>query len=131
MLKKEPIKHSCRITVRYTPAELSQLNKSFRASTCKKISEYIRNSSLHKPVTLTYRNQSADDFLSEMVQLKNELNHIGNNFNQAVHKLHTLDTVPEIKTWLLLNEAGKKLFFQKTEEIKQRLQQIYQQWLQE
>lgn len=52
---------------------------------------------LKKPVTINYRNQSADEILSAMRQLKKELNDVGNNFNQAVHKLHTLDTVPEIK----------------------------------
>ena len=34
----------------------------------------------------TYRNQSLDDFMTEMMQLRSELNSIGNNFNQAVKK---------------------------------------------
>ena len=48
-----------------------------------------------------------------MILLKNELNAIGNNFNQAVHKLHTLDHVPEIKAWAILNESSKKIFHEK------------------
>lgn len=65
-----------------------------------------------------------------MILLKNELNAIGKNFNQAVHKLHTLDHVPEIKAWAVLNEVGKKIFMKKVEEIKEKLTQIHEQWLQ-
>lgn len=130
MKKEETERHSCRITVRYRPAELKQLNRFFKASTCRKVSEYIRKISLHKPVTVTYRNQSADDFLAEMILLKNELNAIGNNLNQAVHKLHTLDRIQEIKTWAMLHESGKKSLFKKVEEIKEKMNQIYQLWLQ-
>jgi len=65
-----------------------------------------------------------------MILLKKELNAIGNNFNQAVHKLHTLDHVPEIKDWAILNEASKKSFMKKMEEIKEKMNQIYQQWSQ-
>lgn len=130
MKKEETARHSCRITVRYQPGELKQLNKLLKASTCRKVSEYIRKTSLHKPVTVTYRNQSADDFLTEMILLKNELNAIGNNLNQAVHKLHTLDRIPEIKTWAILHESGKKNLLKKVEEIKEKMNKIYQLWLQ-
>jgi transcriptional regulator of NAD metabolism len=54
-----------------------------------------------------YRNQSADEFLAEMIQLKHELNAIGNNFNQAVHKLHTLDHTADIKAWAIHNDSAK------------------------
>ena len=129
MKKDDKTKHSCRVTVRYTIAQLQQLNKLLQTSTCKKISEYIRKTSLNKPITITHRNQSADDFLADMLLLKNELNAIGNNFNQAVHKLHILHDFPEIKTWAILNETSKKTLFKKMDEIKEKLNQIYQQWL--
>ncbi len=48
----------------------------------------MREVVLQKPVLINFRNQSADDFLKDMLGLKKELNAIGNNFNQAVHKLH-------------------------------------------
>jgi len=129
--KEEVSNRSCRITVRYKPEELKQVNKEFKNTTCRKISEYIRKTSLHKPVVITYRNQSADDFLSEMIQLKNELNAIGNNFNQTVKKLHTLNHLSEFKSWVMINESGRQILFKKIEEIKEKMNQIYQQWLQE
>ena len=68
--------------------------------------------------------------LAEMIRLKNELNAIGNNFNQAVHKLHTLDKSPEIKNWLIQNEVLKNSFLQKAEEIRICMLEIYKQWSQ-
>lgn len=81
-----------------------------------------------QPVTIIYRNGSADDFLKEMLQLQKELNAIGNNFNQAVHKLHTLDRIPEFRKWIMDYATTHKLFLAKTEEISDRAYQIYQQW---
>jgi len=85
---------------------------------------------LSKPIKVTYRNQSADEFLAGMIALKNELNAIGNNFNQAVKHLHSISDPAEIKTWLLLNESTKQAFMNKIEEIKLRMQQLYEIWSQ-
>ncbi|WP_206683265.1 plasmid mobilization protein, partial [Escherichia coli] len=71
-----------------------QLEKFQQKTTEKDTSSYLRKVALQKPVTVKYRNESADDFLLDMLNLKKELNAIGNNFNQAVHKLHILDKIP-------------------------------------
>ncbi len=81
-----------------------------------------------QPVTVVYRNGSADDFLKQMLQLQKELNAIGNNFNQAVHKLHTLDRIPEFRSWIMDYKKTHHLFLSKMEEISDRAYQIYQQW---
>jgi hypothetical protein len=116
--------------VRVTEDELRKIKAFSKTSVCKGASEYARNILLHKPVIVKYRNQSADDILSEMIRLKNEMNAIGNNFNQAVHRLHTLDSVAEIKLWLLQNELLKQSFLKKTEEIRIKMIEIYEQWSQ-
>ena len=54
-----------------------------------------------RPVVATYRNQSLDDFMAEMMQLRGELNSIGNNVNQAVKKLHTLQQIAEFRNWII------------------------------
>lgn len=126
--KEETARYTRRVTIRFKPEEYNQVEAKQKATTCNKLSEYIRKVALAQPVVITYRNQSADNFLSEMVQLKNELNAIGNNFNQSVHKLHTLDTVPEIKVWAMLNESGKQTLFAKVEQIRQRMNQLYELW---
>ncbi|MGN6601372.1 MAG: plasmid mobilization protein [Ginsengibacter sp.] len=118
------------LTVRLSEAEENKLNKFFKRTTSSTLSEYAREVLLKHPVTVLYRNQSADDFLSEMILLKKELNAIGNNFNQAVHKLHTLDRIADIKAWAILNENSKKIFMNKLTEIEDKMNEIYIQWLQ-
>ena len=85
---------------------------------------------MQKPVTVKYRNQSADDFLKQMLDLKKELNSIGNNFNQVVHKLHILDKIPEFRAWVNHYDGLHQLLVSKVEEIKLRMNQLYEQWLQ-
>ena len=124
------IRSKC-LTVRFNDEERKKLSRLCNKAQCNSLSEYARDVLLGEPVIIKYRNQSADDFLEEMILLKNELNAIGNNFNQAVHNLHTLDHVHEIKTWAILNEATKKIFMNKVDEIKAKMNQIYEQWSQE
>jgi hypothetical protein len=116
------------ISLRVKPQEYQTIYRYFQQTTCRKLSEYIRKVLLNKPVTINYRNQSADEILSAMNALKNELSAIGNNFNQAVHKLHTMHSVPEIKTWAMLNESSKQLLLQKIEDIRIAMTQLYEQW---
>lgn len=129
MKKKNPIRSKW-LTIRLSEEEEKKLNKFYSQTTSNNLSEYARDVLLRAPVTVFYRNKTADDFLAEMILLKNELNAIGKNFNQVVHKLHTLDDVPEIKAWAILNESNKKMFMKKVEEIKDKVNQIYQQWSQ-
>ncbi|MDQ2720180.1 MAG: plasmid mobilization relaxosome protein MobC [Bacteroidota bacterium] len=118
------------LNIRLNEEEQNKLNKLYSRTTSNSLSEYARDVLLKEPVNILYRNQSADDFLSEMILLKNELNAIGNNFNQVVHKLHTLDHFQEIKLWAIINEESKKNFMKKVEEIKEKLNQIHGQWSQ-
>jgi hypothetical protein len=118
------------ISFRVKPEEYDQINGHFKATTYRKLSEYARNVLLNKPVNVKVRNQSADEILSVMLQLKKELNAIGNNFNQVVHKLHTLDRIPEFRSWIMLNETTRQSVEKKITEIKFRMDEIYKQWLQ-
>jgi len=116
------------LTIRLNEDEEKTLNNLYRRTTSSGLSEYARDVLLKQPVNVIHRNQTADEFLAEMILLKNELNAIGKNFNQVVHKLHTLDRVPEIRAWAILNESAKKIFMKKVEEINDKATQIYQQW---
>ena len=66
--------------------------------------------------------------MAEMIELRKELNAIGNNFNQAVHKLHILEKIPEFRTWILTNEIDKKILLNKIDEIKNRINQFAEKW---
>jgi hypothetical protein len=118
------------IGLRLMPAEYAKIERKWKASTCRKLSDYVRHNLFEKPVTTYYRNQSMDDFMAEMIQLRNELNHIGNNFNQAVKRLHTLNQIAEFRSWLIAYEVEKKTLFNKVDEIKKHIQKIGESWLQ-
>ncbi len=118
------------LTIRLNEEEEKKLNQFYSRTTSNALSEYARAILLREPVIVLYRNQTADEFLEEMILLKKELNAIGNNFNQAVHRLHTLDHDSQIKAWAILNEASKKAFMKKVDEIRERMNQIYEQWSQ-
>jgi len=110
--------------VRLTAAEYQRINMGFKNSTKRKLSQYVRSILLDKQITIYTSNRSYDDIVAEIILLRNELNAIGNNFNQAVKKLHTMKHEAEIKTWVLVNENSKQLFFKKVEEIKFKIAQI-------
>lgn len=130
MKKQEAEIRNRMLKVRVNDAEMSLLKKLQAQTTERDVSSYIRRAALQKPVTVLYRNRSADDFLREMLPLKKELAAIGNNVNQAVHKLHILDKIPEFRSWLMEYEGLKKLLMNKVEEIRLRMNQLYEQWLQ-
>lgn len=118
------------IVVRMNEEEYCRLETLFKETTCRTLSDYLRKICLARPVIVKHRNKSLDEILAGMIQLKKELNSIGNNYNQAVHKLHTLDHIPEIKAWLLTNESCQQAFIKKVAEIKDRMNQIYEKWSQ-
>jgi hypothetical protein len=118
------------LKVRLTGDELKSLQNKVSNSSSKKLSEYVRKMIFGKPIGIHYRNQSLDDFMTEMIALRTELNSIGNNYNQVVKRMHTLQHLEEIKTWLLLNESSKQILLNKITEIKFKINQINDKWLQ-
>ncbi|PRZ22763.1 plasmid mobilization protein [Flavobacterium granuli] len=116
--------------LRLTPEEHQKIEKEFSKSTCRKLSDYARKNLLQKPIVRTYRNKSLDDFMAEMIRLRGELNAIGNNFNQSVKKLHTLQQISDFKHWLISYELEKKTLFNKVDEIKKQIQKMAESWLQ-
>ena len=118
------------ISFRVKPSEYNQIEQFYKATTCRNLSEYARKVLLSKPVVIKYRNQSADQFLVEMLLLKRELSAIGNNFNQAVKRLHSLDELPQMRSWLMIYDSTHKSFINKVYEINEYLIQIYELWSQ-
>jgi hypothetical protein len=130
-MSEEKINRSKLLQVRLTAKELEKIHTKFSGSTSRKLSDYVRKVLLDKPITMNQRNQSLDDFMAEMITLRNELSAIGNNFNQTVKRLHSLQQIDEIKTWLILNETARQIITSKITEIKSKINQINNQWLHE
>jgi hypothetical protein len=112
------------ISIRVKPEEYNTIYNLFKATTCNKLSQYVRKVLLQKPVVITYQDESTREILTALSQLSRELSAVGNNFNQTVHKLHTLDHVPEIKIWAELTESSRQIVAKKIEEIRISLNQI-------
>ncbi|HVG16878.1 MAG TPA: hypothetical protein VM935_18040 [Chitinophagaceae bacterium] len=127
-MKEARSKRTKLITLRLTAAEYELLNSRFKATTCRKLSDYLRKVLLTGKVTVFTRNKSLDDFMTEMIELRNQLSAIGNNFNQAVHKLHILDKIPEFRQWILLNERDKGILMNKVDEIKNGINRFAEKW---
>lgn len=117
--------------IRLTQSEYNKLQAGFSSSTKQKISSYARDLLLDKPVTVYTRNRSLDDFVSEMIGLRNELKSIGNNINQAVKKMHISTKDSDLKYWgqQIVNYRG--ILLEKIDNIHSIIASISDQWLQE
>jgi hypothetical protein len=117
------------VVIRLNEDEFEQLQTLQEQTTEKSISNYLRKVALQKPVLVKYRNTSADDFLRDMMELKNELSTLGSNYSRAVEKLRLLDKIPEFRTWLTVYEYTRQAFLSKVEQIHQRITRLYYLWL--
>jgi predicted GNAT family acetyltransferase len=119
-----------RVYIRLTDAEFDKLNTQFLNSTSRKLSEFLRRIIFNKPVKIYNRNKSLDDLMIELILLRNELSAIGNNYNQEVKRLHLLGAVSQAKNWVQENEKTKDLLIIKMSQIKSKIDQINDIWLQ-
>jgi MobC-like protein len=127
MKKQENEVRKIFVKVRMNEDELEKLRSNQQRTTKRSISEYVRAVALQMPVTVKFRSQSTDDFLHEIIGLKKELNAVGNNFNQAVHKLHLLDKIPEFREWIKQYDGLNRVLINNFEEIKSKMNCIYEQ----
>jgi hypothetical protein len=119
------------VTMRLTIEEYDKMEAKFKTTTCRKLSEYMRNVLLEKKITVFTRNKSMDDFMAELIRLRSDLNAIGNNFNQVVKKLHVLPSSTELKVWIMVNESAKECVLKKIDEIKLSINKFSDRWSQE
>ncbi|MCF2496753.1 plasmid mobilization protein [Dyadobacter chenhuakuii] len=118
-----------RITLRLTPGELARINKKCKASTCRKLSEYMRLVLLSKPVTTITRDRSVDELVLEVTKLRVELSRLGNNSNQATKRLHTLSQISEFRDHLLRQESHNEEVLSVLEQVKVIINKLADQWL--
>jgi hypothetical protein len=128
MIMKRKEVRSRNFTIRLTPEEYAGLQEKFKTTTHRVFSDYVRDLIHHRPVTTRYRSQSLDDFIPVALALKNELQTIGRNFNQAVKKLNQLPQAGDQKESIEYFAAEEFAVHQKIEEIKNSLTKIYELW---
>lgn len=119
-----------RITLRLTGDEYTELIQNWKNSTVRKLSEFLRRLIFGRKLTVYTRNKSMDELLEEMALLRRELNAIGVNFNQAVHRLNMLDHSPQMQAWVTRFEQDKARYFLAVEAIELKLKSLTDLWLQ-
>ncbi|HEY4062017.1 MAG TPA: hypothetical protein VGM30_08960 [Puia sp.] len=113
------------VHLRVSQEEYDLLQDWFKATTCRKVSELVRNTLFHRPIRVFYRNKSADEFLTVAIGIKNELNHIENNWNQLVKARYVFQNNEELSVILFGLEMDRNIMLFKADEIKAKLQEIY------
>ncbi len=116
--------------IRLNKEEFEQIDRNFKASACRKRSDFVRRNLLRKPIVMRYRNESLDNLLLELIQLRKQLNFMGNNFNQSVKKLHTLFEISDFRIWILAFDSDRNKYFSLIEAIKKHIENLAQKWLQ-
>ncbi|OJX54858.1 MAG: mobilization protein [Flavobacterium sp. 38-13] len=115
----------CRLTLQ----EYQLLEKKWKATACRKLSDYIRRHLFDKPIITIYRSKTEDEAIAELGRLRTELNHIGNNFNQAVKRLNTIENSDEFKDWFTAYELEKRTLSNKVDEIRLHMKKMAERWL--
>ncbi|MBD1362943.1 plasmid mobilization relaxosome protein MobC [Mucilaginibacter sp. ZT4R22] len=116
--------------IRLKPDEYQLLNGKFKKTQFRKLSEYMRSLLLDKPVTVTYRDKAMDDMLEEMVLLRQELNAIGNNLNQAMRNINSAHGNADARLWMNLLSVINTKLEPSIQQIKDRMNQYADIWSQ-
>ena len=114
------------VHLRVSQGEYDRLHARFKNTTCRKLSEFIRDILLKRPVAVYYRNKSADEFLPVAIQLKNELNSIGVNINQVVKRINAFRDYEELCALLFRLQFEQEVLSRKVDIIKSKMYEIYQ-----
>nr|WP_295934624.1 plasmid mobilization relaxosome protein MobC [uncultured Dyadobacter sp.] len=118
------------VIFRLTPKEYASLEAKRGRTTCRKLSEFLRLLIFNRPVTVIERNGSQDQMISELSELREELNRLGNNFNQATKRLHSINQITEFRNWIAGYEAEKAFLFSMLDKIKVQTDKLADRWLQ-
>ncbi len=129
-MKKTNSKRTCKVSLYFTVEEYSKIEHQWIGSTCQTRNNYLRNQIFEKPITINCRDQSIDEYMSEIIQLRGELNALCNNFNKIEIKLDSLRQIPEYIVWLISIKLEKEKLLVKVEEIKNHIKKMAEKWLQ-
>lgn len=115
--------------VRFDEGEHKRLMVQFSRTTETHLSKYARKILLGKPMIGRTRDESLKDIITLLSRLQKDLNGIGNNYNQMVHKLHITDNFPEVRAWIITYEIEKEALFESIDTIKKFVAKTSEKWL--
>lgn len=130
VMKEEKSNKTKIVIFRLTPKEYANLEAKRSRTTCRKLSEFLRLLIFNRPVTVIERNGSQDQMIGELSELREELNRLGNNFNQATKRLNAVNQISEFRNWIVSYEAEKIFLFSMLDKIKSQTDKLADRWLQ-
>jgi len=116
--------------IRLTPDELKTISGNHQRTTSRELSAFARKRLLEEPLTYYTRNASLDEGLQELVQLRKELNAIGNNLNQQTKKLNSFTVAPGLSVMVESLKTVREQVNKHLTEINSAINQLAKQWLQ-
>ena len=118
------------LNIRLNSEEYKMVEKRFKKTSFQTMSEYHRALLLGDPVTVLHRDKSMDEMLEELVLLRRELNHIGNNLNQAVRKVNCAHGALDNRLWMNLLAVINGKLEPYMKQIKEQITQYADLWSQ-
>jgi hypothetical protein len=128
MGEKKNRKRAPRISFGVSGEEYQLLKEKAIKSTTPLLSAYIRKIIFQGKITVFTRNQSLDEFMGEMIRLRNELLVVNKNYGQLINKLQDFEHYADIKNSLEAISADQQLVKSKIEEIKFHIAQFATSW---
>lgn len=128
-MKEENNKKNKWLNIRLDQKQFEYIQRQYKSTDCRKMSTWARQILLGKTVVTVTRNQSEDDMMAEVIRLRNELNAIGKNFNQAVKKLNSLTQIKEMEHWLVIFQMDKQALERHCAEIELQIKKMAEKWL--
>jgi len=129
MEEKHPQVRSHWLHLRLRPEEHQKLIRKFKATTCRKLSEFVRNCLFEKPITVLQRNASLDSGLQGLSELQEELRAIGQNLNQIAHKVNGNPALAANTGWQASFTVQKQSLQLKIEELSDSINTLSELWL--
>ena len=111
-------------------AEYIEIENNYKKSTCRSLSEYIRNIIIHNPITIRYRDQSLEDLIEEIVLLNDHMKQAKDIGHQVLKKIKSDQQISQYK--LLLTDFQNTIIHldKRIEEIKIQIEKIVEKWSQ-
>ena len=116
--------------IRLSSQESAELNKLFKASAERYLSDFARKKLLGKPVLVATRNASQDGLIEQLAGLRTELSRLGTNYNQAVKKLHAVSRIKDFEHWLVAYELDRRKLLSQVEQAGLVIADLAEQWSQ-
>jgi hypothetical protein len=129
-MNEEKSKRTRIIGLRLSPEEYKEIDRRWKMSNSRRLSDYARKKLFDKAIIKSFRNLSLDDMMIEMIQLRKTLDGIANNLEQSMKKMMTSEGKSDLKIWSAIQDNQRNQILIKIEEIKKRINLIADKWLQ-